>query len=241
MRAATYAAAGLLIAAAWYVTRPEDAQPGQQEQPEEPDNSTDSASASASDWTDMGTAAVDTINETANVVADFLDYSTGGILQISTMRGVRLSDITNPNVQAMLRVIRAGEGTADDAGYKRIFGGSHFDSFADHPRIKVKAGKWTSTAAGAYQFLASTWDETARIMGLKDFSPANQDWGAVGRMQARGALGYIKAGKFEEAVKRIAREWASLPGSPYGQPVMTWEKARTIYAAAGGEDFTAQA
>ncbi|WP_235548587.1 glycoside hydrolase family 24 protein [Noviherbaspirillum sp. Root189] len=162
-------------------------------------------------------------------------------MKISAMRTVDLSVLTNPNVQAILRVIRTGEGTADEAGYRRIFGGQMFTSYDDHPRITVTKSGYKSTAAGAYQMLASTWDETRKMMGLSDFSPASQDAAAVGRIAARGALPDVLAGRFDVAIKKIAKEWASLPGSPYGQPVMTIDKARQIYAMAGGETTTAVA
>ncbi|HJV86916.1 MAG TPA: glycoside hydrolase family 104 protein [Noviherbaspirillum sp.] len=167
--------------------------------------------------------------------ANFLDSATGGFLKISAMRSIDMSVLTNPNVQAILRVIRTGEGTTDDQGYRRIFGGQLFSSYADHPRVSVTKGGYTSTAAGAYQMLASTWDETRKMMGLTDFSPASQDAAAVGRIAARGALDDVLAGRFDTAIKKINREWASLPGSPYGQPVMTWDKARAVYASAGGD------
>ncbi|MBI1623928.1 glycoside hydrolase family 104 protein [Comamonas sp. EJ-4] len=158
------------------------------------------------------------------------------------MSRVTAADLNHPNVRALLRVIRRGEGTVDEAGYRRIFGGQLFEGFADHPRIAVtktmRNGKRiTSTAAGAYQFLSSTWDETARIMGLRGFSPANQDLGAVGRIAARNALEDIKAGRFEVAVKKIAWEWASMPGSPYGQPVISMDTARAVYVEAGGSSY----
>lgn len=167
-------------------------------------------------------AAVDSINE--------------GIsgLKLSAMRGLSPTLLNNSNVRAMLRVIRAGEGTADAEGYHRLYGGGRFESFADHPRVVVTAGKWTSTAAGAYQALASTWDETARIMGLRDFTPGNQDLFALGRIAARGALADVLAGRFETAIPKIAREWASMPGSPYGQPTITLARATSIYSANGG-------
>ena len=95
---------------------------------------------------------------------------------------------------------------------------------------------WTSTAAGAYQFLARVWDETARIMGLGDFSPGNQDLAAVGRIAARGALPDVLAGRFESAVRKCAWEWASLPGSPYGQPTISMERAKAIYLERRGAD-----
>ena len=83
------------------------------------------------------------------------------------------------NLRAFLAVIRAGEGTADADGYRRHYGGSHFDSYADHPRKVITAGRWTSSAAGAYQFLSRTWDECAKALALPDFSPASQDLAAV--------------------------------------------------------------
>lgn len=169
----------------------------------------------------------------AQAVAQKIDEVTG--MGISKMGQVTDDLVKHPQVQAMLRVIRRGEGTADDAGYRRHFGGRLFDSFADHPRIKITASGYTSTAAGAYQFLASTWDETARIMGLGDFTPANQDRGAVGRMVYRRALDDVLAGRFESAISKLGKEWASLPGSPYGQPVISMDTAANTFAAAGGQ------
>lgn len=208
MRAAILAAAGMLVYAGWYATRQNAAQQ---------DGSI----------TGSGSGAVQS-------VANFIDYASGGILKLSNMRQVTIADMANKNVQALLRVIRAGEGTSDQDGYRRIFGGQLFTSFADHPRIKITRGGYTSTAAGAYQALASTWDETRRIMGLRDFSAISQDWFAVGRIAARGALPDVIAGRFDQAMKKIGNEWASMPGSPYGQPVITLAKARQVYAANGG-------
>lgn len=163
-------------------------------------------------------------------VAAVLSFSLG------RMRSVSASMLSDPNVRAFLRVIRVAEGTADDDGYRRIFGGQLFASFEDHPRVAVRWSGGVTTAAGAYQFLASTWDETAAIMGLRDFSPASQDLAALGRVAARGALDAVRAGQFEEAVKACALEWASLPGSPYGQPTISMDRARALFASAGGTE-----
>lgn len=178
----------------------------------------------------------------ANAIQDFAgatvgyidDTLTGGFLKISRMKTVTAADVLNTNVQAFLRVIRHGEGTDDANGYRRLFGGGLFTGFADHPRITVKKSGYTSTAAGAYQILSSTWDETKAYMGLVDFSPASQDKAAVGRIAARGALEDVKAGRFTDAVKKCAKEWASLPFSPYGQPTITIATAQGVYAANGG-------
>ena len=87
--------------------------------------------------------------------------------------------LQNQNLQAFLHVIRAGEGTSDADGYRRCFGGELFDAFTDHPRRLITKGRYTSTAAGAYQFLSRTWDGLVRQYGFADFSPAAQDLGAV--------------------------------------------------------------
>ena len=146
--------------------------------------------------------------------------------------------LDNPNVQAFLRMLRHGEGTAGEDGYRVMFGGGLFDSFADHPRqaITRKLGGTpiTSTAAGAYQFLSRTWDGVAKQYGFADFSPKNQDLGAVALILGRKALHDVIAGRFEDAVRKCNREWASLPGSPYGQPVVTMARARQEYEAHGG-------
>lgn len=172
--------------------------------------------------------------EATQNTAEFIDAITGGSLKLSAMAQVSPAVIGNQNVQAFLRVIRRGEGTSDEGGYKRLFGGGTFASFADHPRITVTKNGYTSTAAGAYQALISTWDETKRIMRLPDFSPASQDLFAVGRIAARGALDDVIAGRFSTAVQKVANEWASLPGSPYGQPTISMATAAGVYAANGG-------
>jgi muramidase (phage lysozyme) len=166
--------------------------------------------------------------------------------------------LREPNVQAFLRVIRAGEGTADDDGYRRQFGGKLFNSFADHPRDPVTArlGKppridddgnfvaggqtITSTAAGAYQFLARTWDGLVKQHGFRDFEPRTQDIAALALIDGRGALDDVLAGRVEQAITKCNREWASLPGSPYGQPTRTMAQALAVFAEFDGRSTKEQ-
>lgn len=159
-----------------------------------------------------------------------------------------IAALQDSNVQAFLRMLRHGEGTAGDDGYRVMFGGGHLvgldgqpgtaDDFADHPRRaitrKLGGSPITSTAAGAYQFLSKTWDGLVKQYGFADFSPMNQDLGAVALIKGRKALEDVIAGRFEDAVRKCNREWASLPGSPYGQPVVTMARAREEYEAHGG-------
>lgn len=228
-------AAGLLAYGAWIYSRREaeplaDEGAGYDEEPTE-----------GGGWLgggDLLATTEDVLTGATESAAEFVDNITGGVLKVSAMARVNPLDLGHPNVRALLAVIRRGEGTADANGYRRIFGGQLFDSYADHPRITVRKSGYTSTAAGAYQFIVSSWDETKRIMQLPDFSPRSQDLAALGRIVARGALADVKAGRFDEAIRKIAREWASLPGSPYGQPTISWETARAVFASAGGNTTT---
>ena len=182
----------------------------------------------------VGNDTTDALSSAAQDTLQFIDSATGGFLKISAMANVPPSILQNRNVQAILRVIRTGEGTADDGGYNRLYGGGSFSSFADHPRKAITKWGITSTAAGAYQFLSTSWDETRRLMGLKDFSPASQDLAAVGRLAARGALDDVINGRFTTAIRKINKEWASLPGSPYGQRTMKFDAALAVYRGSGG-------
>jgi muramidase (phage lysozyme) len=141
-----------------------------------------------------------------------------------------------PNVAAFLRVIRACEGTAADNGYEVTFGYEPITDLSDHPRRKIRRNGYVSTAAGAYQFIEDTWDEMAAKYGLPDFSPESQDAAAVGLLIRANALDVIRAGRLEEAIARTNRTWASLPGSPYGQPVRTLDFCRRVFAMYGGRE-----
>lgn len=162
----------------------------------------------------------------------------GGLLEAATgyvenWMTDEMDALQNANVKAFLMLIRTGEGTANANGYRTLYGGRLFDGFADHPRISVTAGGYTSTAAGAYQILSRTWDG----LGLPDFSPANQDRAAVMLIKRRGALADVIAGRLWIAIGKCNKEWASLPGSPYGQPTMTDDRAASVYARWGGSNY----
>lgn len=143
------------------------------------------------------------------------------------------------NVASFLRTIRYAEGTAGPDGYRTLFGGEFFDSFADHPRKvitrKLGASVISSSAAGAYQILEKTWDDLQATMQLPDFSPDSQDAAALFLITRRGALADIRAGNFTSAIAKLNREWASLPGSPYGQPTKSMDKLASFYTGQGGE------
>lgn len=141
-----------------------------------------------------------------------------------------------PNVAAFLRAIRVGEGTTDDAGYRRIVGGSMAESLADHPRKMVWLPRYgvNSSAAGAYQFLSKTWDGLVRQYGFPSFEPQWQDAGAVGLIIGRRALDAVRKGDIRAAIALTNKEWASLPGAPYGQRTESMDRVLLEYRKYGG-------
>jgi len=118
-----------------------------------------------------------------------------------------------------------------------LFGGGLFEDLADHPRqwvTRLSRGRpLTSTAAGAYQILARTWD-SLRSLGLRDFGARSQDIAAVELIRRRGALPAVERGAFAQAVELIRREWASLPGAGYGQPEKSAAELLAVYRSNGG-------
>ena len=146
----------------------------------------------------------------------------------------------NKNLDSFLHVIRTAERTAVPNGYRTIFGGKLFTDFSKHPNIKVpfhdKAiGKTNySTAAGAYQFLYSTWENCRKKLNLPDFSPASQDKAARMLISGRGALNDVLLGNFAEAISKVRKEWASMPNAGYSQPEKTLAQVTKWYKDAGG-------
>lgn len=143
------------------------------------------------------------------------------------------------NVSAFLDMLAHAEGTTrygNQDGYNVMVGGGLFDSYHDHPRKSVwlPAYKIRSTAAGRYQFLIRTWDDLAKRFGLSDFTPANQDLGAVHLIRQCKALSLIHSGRIREAIHACRRIWASLPGAGYGQRELATDELLQVYHDAGG-------
>lgn len=155
------------------------------------------------------------------------------------------------NVIAFLDMLAVSElGTAllaqSDDGYNVIVGSTPrqpllFDNYQDHPRKLVKLTRLgiSSTAAGRYQLLARYYDAYRKQLGLRDFSPINQDRIALQQIRERGALPLIQAGQIQIALERVKNIWASLPGAGYGQPEHSLAKLLAAYQSAGGEVATA--
>ena len=121
-----------------------------------------------------------------------------------------------------------------DDGYNVLFGGCLFQSYADHPRKKITAGGYTSTAAGKYQILERYYDAYKVQLHLPDFSPHSQDLIALQMIKECHALEDVREGRFEEAIKNCASRWASFPTSPYGQPTKKLAHLEAYYENVGG-------
>lgn len=174
------------------------------------------------------------------IVLGVVAAAVGGFLwsRRASAATLALPDLSG-NRAAFLSMIRKAEGTDGDDGYRMLFGGKLFNDYADHPRIK-QAFRQTdgitnyTTAAGAYQMIATTWDDQAEKLGLDDFSPDNQDRAAIGLVSDAGAIGLVDAGSFDAAVQKVSHIWASLPFSPYPQPKRSIDFVRTAFQDAGG-------
>lgn len=131
-------------------------------------------------------------------------------------------------IRAFLRCLREFECQAEQDDAKRyqmlncaVPGTSarRFSSYRTHPwKGFPPPARPYSTAAGAYQILASTWQEKIDQGLITDrgdiFSPAIQDRIAVMKIEERNALHLIRMGKIKEAIEgtTLPKEWTSLPG-----------------------------
>lgn len=186
--------------------------------------------------------------------ADLSDYGNQLVAAadsaMDSVEGVTSDEeTTNMNQSAFLQAIRAGEGTAGSNGYRTLFGGQLFDSYATHPALAGWPGVGlsdqmcamagfgpgcVSTAAGAYQINKPTWNRVAAKLGLTDFTPASQDAAAWALIAEKGADADVMAGRIDQAVQKVAKIWASLPGAGYGQREVAMASFNSVYTGAGG-------
>lgn len=157
-----------------------------------------------------------------------------------TLRDRCLEALELDNVLAGLRAIRQGESSQDDAAYRRRWPGTgkppaYFDSFKTHPRIFEPGPNGRSSAAGAYQITATTYDDFAPRVGVTSFYPPDQDLLAVAIIEScNGALDDLIAGRFADFVAKCGGRWASLPSSTSGQPTRKYNELVQVYENYGG-------
>lgn len=146
------------------------------------------------------------------------------------------------NLVAFLDTIAYSEGTdkpgqpTKDRGYDVLVGGGLFTGYADHPRKLIDLPRLgiKSTAAGRYQILARYYDVYKAQLGLRDFSPANQDKIAVQLIRECKALDDIDTGRIADALHKCRSRWASLPGAGYGQHEHKVDTLIAVFKRRGG-------
>lgn len=157
--------------------------------------------------------------------------------------------LSSNNVRAFLRVIREGESNQDDdgpeSGYRAMYHprerrfwtgpleGPHPRAFESLPDGSGRR----SSAFGAYQFTATTWDRVNQKYDLADdIGGYSQDCHAVALIFDVGALDDVIDGRFDDALDKCGTQWASLPDSPLedGGSKVDYERAHAVWVRYGG-------
>lgn len=181
---------------------------------------------------------IDSLNSKSSISSSNTSGSTPGKVTegSSTSQGVTGEGMSNGWAQ-WSRLIKAGEGTSGANGYNTMFTGAQFSDTSKHPRQINSSNGLSSDAAGAYQFLSTTWDGAKNALGLTDFSPASQEKAGKYLAQQRGLQTdtiFTDKAAFLKELDKIAPEWASMPTvatgtSYYGQGGLTPDEAWRIY------------
>ena len=182
--------------------------------------------------------------------ADFLNFdpaSPTGDPRLDAYLGVQSSATEEPDLSQYMPAPSAGRQTKaaskevplearalldtiaskESPDYNTIYGGQKFSDYSDHPGVGVtiKGGPnagMKSSAAGRYQFIRDTWEDQRNKLGLKDFSPENQDKAAWNLAQetysnrtGRNLIEDIKSGNpaIQARIGNVlSKVWTSLPG-----------------------------
>jgi muramidase (phage lysozyme) len=135
----------------------------------------------------------------------------------------------DPYVRALMRTISASESNDLDP-YGLLYGGHYFSDWSQHPNqcIVIQSGPNNgncTTAAGRYQFIASTWEEKARLYHPTpdgwlfwqhySFDPMSQDRVVYRWLSDSEAWGVsipelLKEGQLNEVLSRLSGTWTSL-------------------------------
>lgn len=139
--------------------------------------------------------------------------------------------IMDPIIKNFLNAIAGPESSGKyDVRYTPE-GGAKFEGFEKHPQIYEPGPAGPSSAAGRYQFTYSTWAPLAAKMGLKDFSPANQDkaaWELARQRYARANKGAdlyaaLKSGGIShDMLKSLGGTWAAFNSKSGRNKAIKW-------------------
>lgn len=159
-----------------------------------------------------------------------------------------LNAVNDVNIKALQTAIRKCEGTDAPDGFNYLFGSSihntrRFTDMSHHPNQKFPFGKDNfSDAAGAYQIMYATEQGLIKqlvsfgmtIEEATRFDEATQNLKCVLLFSNHNCCQRIMNGDFDYAIGILNKTWASLPGSPYGQPTHDITEVTQWYQAASG-------
>lgn len=139
-----------------------------------------------------------------------------------------------PEELALRDMVSMAEGTWDITRgrprYDITYGYQKFDTSRPHPDRVVTAGRYSSAAAGAYQFMPNTW-KMVHGGANPPMTEVNQDAAFYDLVKRRGVSPSTLINR--ELVNKLAPEWASLPtlggSSFYGQPVKSYSVLENFY------------
>jgi len=141
--------------------------------------------------------------------------------------------LKRPEVRAFLDTIAYAEGTATSDGYYICFPGRRCALLKEHPATVAcatsRGNRICSSAAGRYQMLKDTWRIIAWRIAARDFSAHEQDRAAVQMLLDRGIISLLLRDKVTQAIYAAGKGWASLPGSPHGQPRYACDHIRRVF------------
>lgn len=148
--------------------------------------------------------------------------------------------LLNANIQAFLKVIRKGEGTLSSSGYSTTFGGGQLSTLSVIPTIDTfytNSNGVRGSVVGAYQFGNSSSNPTLPNLVFKfqwnNFSPINQDIGAIELIKEKNAINNIVSGDITTAISKLNNPlWPSLPGG--SQQQQNLNSALSFYVNNGG-------
>jgi muramidase (phage lysozyme) len=149
--------------------------------------------------------------------------------------------------RALLDTISGPESSgAYNVRYNGNGGTATFDNYAAHPNVAVTipqgqphAGE-TSTAAGRYQIVGSTWDPLQKKYGFGDFSPATQDQAAwhlaadtYNQKTGRDLLADLQSGRTQDVASALHGQWATLNMGSYGPNLAKYQQGGGTQTAGG--------
>ena len=119
-----------------------------------------------------------------------------------------LPSLNNNNIKAFLDLISFAEGNTT---YKTHYGFKNklFNPRKEFPCKRVRVWGITSSACGKFMIMDFTYWRLKEKMGIKGFSPRNQDLMAIELIKEAGAYDDILRGDIEKAIIKCSGVWAS--------------------------------